>query len=190
VPQGPAVLPGKYTVKLIANGKTLTQTLTVRMDPRVTTSAAGLNQQFALSMKAYNGMAESRKIIGEVTGLREGLEYARKNATGNTSLIADINELDQKLGLLLDGPKAKPGALTVVTDLNLKRLPDAFNGLLGVFQDADVAPSTQAVSASSDLQTALSRAKVTWNQIKAVDAPAMNVKLAKANITPIQVGLH
>jgi hypothetical protein len=190
VPQGPAVLPGKYTVKLIANGKTLTQTLTVRMDPRVTTSAAGLNQQFALSMKAYNGMAESRKIIGEVTGLREGLEYARKNATGNTSLIADINELDQKLGLLLDGPKAKPGALTVVTDLNLKRLPDAFNGLLGVFQDADVAPSTQAVSASSYLQTALSRAKVTWNQIKAVDAPAMNVKLAKANITPIQVGLH
>ena len=39
VPQGPAVLPGKYTVKLSVNGKALTQNLTVRMDPRVTTTA-------------------------------------------------------------------------------------------------------------------------------------------------------
>ena len=39
-PLGPSVLPGTYTVKLTANGKTLTQPLTVKMDPRVKTRAA------------------------------------------------------------------------------------------------------------------------------------------------------
>ena len=156
----------------------------------MTTSSAGLNQQFALSKKAYDGIAASRKMIDEVTAVREGLDYARKNAAGNEPLLADISELERKCALLLTGPKMKAGTPVAVADFSLNRLPGAFGGLLGLLQDADVVPSTQAVAASTDLQTALSRASKTWDQIKAVDAPALNVKLAKANITPIQVGLH
>jgi hypothetical protein len=184
------VLPGKYTVKLTANGKTLTQPLMVRMDPRVTTPPMGLNQQFALSMKAYSGIAAAREIADEVKGLQEGLDYARKNAAGNTALLADINAVDQKLSLLLKGPTAKPGTPVPVTDLGLTRVAGGFAGLLNIVQDADVAPSTQAVAASTDLQTALTTASRALEKIKAVDMPALNVKLAKANITPIQTGRH
>ncbi|HUK89457.1 MAG TPA: glycoside hydrolase, partial [Blastocatellia bacterium] len=35
-PEGPAIAPGQYTVKLTVDGKTLTQPLTVKLDPRVT----------------------------------------------------------------------------------------------------------------------------------------------------------
>jgi len=38
----PWVLPGTYSIKLTANGKTYTQPLTVKMDPRVKTSSASL----------------------------------------------------------------------------------------------------------------------------------------------------
>jgi photosystem II stability/assembly factor-like uncharacterized protein len=47
-PRGPWALPGAYTVRLTANGRTLTRPLVVRMDPRVKTPAASLARQFAL----------------------------------------------------------------------------------------------------------------------------------------------
>ncbi|MEA2490360.1 MAG: hypothetical protein QOH21_2152, partial [Acidobacteriota bacterium] len=52
----PWVLPGTYTVRLTAGGKTSTQPLVVQMDPRVKTPAAGLAQQFALSMEMYDAL--------------------------------------------------------------------------------------------------------------------------------------
>src|SRR5437762_10848978 len=41
-PRGPIVVPGRYTVRLTVGGRTLAETVTVRMDPRVTTPPAGL----------------------------------------------------------------------------------------------------------------------------------------------------
>jgi len=41
-PQGPWALPGRYTVKLIVGGKTLTQSLVLKMDPRVKSTPAEL----------------------------------------------------------------------------------------------------------------------------------------------------
>ena len=57
-PLGPAVMPGTYTVRLTVGGKSIEQPLVVKMDPRVTTPAAGLKQQFELSMQCYDGMDE------------------------------------------------------------------------------------------------------------------------------------
>src|SRR5262249_58190713 len=44
-PLGVLALPGLYTVKLTADGTTLTQPLTLKMDPRATINALGLTQQ-------------------------------------------------------------------------------------------------------------------------------------------------
>src|SRR5262249_11745784 len=55
-PLGPWVLPGNYTVKLTVGGRSFTQLLTVKMDPRVKTAAAGMSQQHAIAMRCYEGM--------------------------------------------------------------------------------------------------------------------------------------
>ncbi|MGB9122533.1 MAG: glycoside hydrolase, partial [Candidatus Angelobacter sp.] len=52
-PSGPWALPGQYTVVLTANGKSYSQPLTIKMDPRVKTPLAGLQQQFKLSTDLY-----------------------------------------------------------------------------------------------------------------------------------------
>jgi hypothetical protein len=57
VPTGPWVMPGQFTVRMTVDGHTYTQPLTVKMDPRVSTPAAALQQQFELSMGLYLGMA-------------------------------------------------------------------------------------------------------------------------------------
>ncbi|MBA3656908.1 MAG: glycoside hydrolase, partial [Gemmatimonadaceae bacterium] len=66
-PLGPAALPGEYTVRLTVNGRTYSQPLTLKMDPRATISPAGLTKQFELSYK----MAEiTWKLAPRIASLR------------------------------------------------------------------------------------------------------------------------
>ncbi|HEX7939255.1 MAG TPA: hypothetical protein VF483_09715, partial [Gemmatimonadaceae bacterium] len=55
------VLPGHYQVRLTVNGKTLTQPLTVKMDPRISATAADLTLQFTLSKRVYDAMNRDPK---------------------------------------------------------------------------------------------------------------------------------
>jgi photosystem II stability/assembly factor-like uncharacterized protein len=52
-PTTPWVAPGEYTVKLTANGKTYSQPIAVKQDPRVKTSAVAMQQVYTLSRAAY-----------------------------------------------------------------------------------------------------------------------------------------
>ena len=58
-PRGPWAPPGRYTVRLTAGGRTVSQPLVVRMDPRVKTPAAGLARQFALSARLTDAIARA-----------------------------------------------------------------------------------------------------------------------------------
>ncbi|WP_458865161.1 hypothetical protein, partial [Enterococcus faecium] len=49
----PWVMPGVYTATLTVNGKTFSKQFTVKMDPRVKTSLAALQQQYNLSLTCY-----------------------------------------------------------------------------------------------------------------------------------------
>jgi photosystem II stability/assembly factor-like uncharacterized protein len=55
-PTGPWVVPGRYTVTLIAGSARASQPLEVRMDPRVETALADLEQQLTLSMRVYDAL--------------------------------------------------------------------------------------------------------------------------------------
>jgi len=71
-PAGPAVLPGRYTVRLTANGKSYTQPLIVRMDPRVKTPRAGLVRKFVLERQIATWLssgAASESTVGELNAL-------------------------------------------------------------------------------------------------------------------------
>ena len=152
-PQGLAVLPGTYTLKLTIDGKSFTQKLNVRMDPRITTSAAGLKQQFDLSLAAYEGIKITREMT---TAVRKRIADLEKSQPTNASIA--------KLKQLLDG-STRPGTPVAVADMPLSRLSGAFTQLLDLLQDADVAPSTQAIAATRDLQTALANAQRAWQEI-------------------------
>jgi len=53
-------------VKLTVDGKSYTQLLTLKMDPRVTTPALGLTQQFTLSRQLYDGIIAAQKTLDEI----------------------------------------------------------------------------------------------------------------------------
>ncbi|HEX2609169.1 MAG TPA: hypothetical protein VHK91_17430, partial [Flavisolibacter sp.] len=68
-PTSPWVLPGTYTVKLIAGGRSFTQPLVIRMDPRVKTTAKDLQLQHDLALKAYRGQLIADSIYTEIARL-------------------------------------------------------------------------------------------------------------------------
>ena len=61
----PLAAPGLYTVRLTVDGHSYTQPLTFKMDPRVTTPAAGLEQLYTLSAEMYNGAKQARAAYDE-----------------------------------------------------------------------------------------------------------------------------
>jgi len=178
-PEGPFVLPGNYTVKLTVNGREFKQNLTVRIDPRVTTPMAGLQQQFTLSIKAYEGIKQTYGMLDEARKLQAQLKTAKEKATRD-DLKKEIEALEQKLNAFISGGTTTPIPLT---DFSLNRLNGAFRTLLDVLQDADTTPTTQALATAKDLQQAWTNLQKRWSEIKSKDANALNEKLKQAGLS-------
>jgi photosystem II stability/assembly factor-like uncharacterized protein len=70
-PRGPWALPGPYTVRLIAAGRTLVRPLTVKMDPRVKTPIDALRQQFDLSQRLADALRQDAELLEQVRRLRK-----------------------------------------------------------------------------------------------------------------------
>src|SRR5262249_17910272 len=66
---GPAVAPGSYTLKLKAGGKTYTQTLVVRRDPRSKTSAAELDEQLHTALAVRDDVGRLATVINQLRSL-------------------------------------------------------------------------------------------------------------------------
>ena len=99
-PRGPIALPGEYTVKLTVDGKSFTQPLSVKMDPRVKTPPAGLKQQFDLAMKIVEMMSRTKspdkaRLNGELSRLLGTIEGA--DAAPTPQMVAAVAELEQRV---------------------------------------------------------------------------------------------
>jgi N-acyl-D-aspartate/D-glutamate deacylase/photosystem II stability/assembly factor-like uncharacterized protein len=157
-PLGPAVLPGTYTVKLTADGKSQSQPMTVKIDPRVKTDAAGLEQQFRLSMEAYRGMEQTFDTVEQIRKYRE-------QNKGNA-------ELDKKLAAIAGEGRGDasspglPGGTIDLRDPNLTRLNNGFSSLLEHLQNADLPPTEPMILAATELHNALTKLMSDWNQLK------------------------
>jgi hypothetical protein len=66
-------------------------------------------------------------------------------------------------------------------------LKTKFLTLFGVFQEADVAPSTQAAAAVADLQKQLPPLMDRWKAVKSQDLPALNKQLQGANLPELKL---
>ncbi len=66
--------PGSYTVRLTVDGKSYTQPITLRLDPRVTTSPAGLASLASLTREMYEGARAARETYAQARALLTALD--------------------------------------------------------------------------------------------------------------------
>jgi photosystem II stability/assembly factor-like uncharacterized protein len=185
-PLGVAVMPGQYTVKLTVGGRSYSQTFTVKMDPRLQTTNADLQQQFAASMEVSSGMQQSMDGLNQVRRLRSQIKELRARA-GQGALADALAGLDKKAAAIGGSGEADaraPGAPGELGDpgMDLTTLNGTFELLLEMFQGADAAPTTQALAASADLRHKLADALGRWNAVKTKDVEGLNQQLRQANL--------
>ncbi len=184
-PLGPWVLPGNYTVKLTVNGRSYTEALTVKIDPRVKTPLEGLAQQHAIAMRCYDGMKQAREAIEQVRKLRTQLRSLRDRA-GQGALADAITALESKAAALEGAGAGRRGGGGVSggsSEASLSRVRGELLGLMGFVEGADVMPTTQAVAASQQVQHTLEQVLARWSEIKDKDVKLLNEQLAKAGLT-------
>ncbi len=181
-PLGARALPGEYTVKLTVAGQTYTQPLTVKMDPRVNTSEAGLVRQFELETQIVAAMNGEYHALQEVRDLRAQLKRLQ-GQTNNPRLASAITALDTKLSPLDGNPTAYGGA----GGEGLTGLNGQLSYLLGVVDSADAPPTTQAAATFKELQQKAADFEMHWAAFKNQDVPALNKQLRTGRLPEIKV---
>ena len=120
---GPVIVPGNYTVRLAAGGKTMTQPLTVLIDPREAkdgVTIADLREQFQHNMRVRDMVSEVNQLADEYLGRRGEIEQL------------SAEELEQRLArdqvVLLDvrpEPEYRAGHIAGARSAPLEELPSA-----------------------------------------------------------------
>lgn len=99
-PRGPLVLPGQYTVKLTIDGRSFTEPLTLKMDPRIKRTFAELKLQFDQAMKVVALMARAQSggkadLNGELARLLDVIEGC--DCAPTPQVVVAVAEIEKKL---------------------------------------------------------------------------------------------
>jgi hypothetical protein len=202
-PHGPQVIPGVYTLKLIVDGQTYTQTVTVRNDPRVGESPkvmADLRAKNKLMLLAYKGAKDSNAGNSEVLAVRQQVAALSANQL-SADVAKAVTDISTKLGTFggvvagrggrgggggggrgRGGPPV-PGAISPFNTLN-----GSFDTIVSTSQvGLDEAPTQAQIDtwiADCKQYTATVAA---WKTMQTQDLVAFNALLTKNNLTPLQV---
>jgi len=188
VATSPWVMPGAYTVRLIVNGKRYTQTLTVKMDPRVKTPGIVLQRQYDLAERAYKGTGNALHAYNQVHALRAGIASLLSRSSGAVTTI--LQELDVKVALLegagrRGGNRGTPPAGTQPKAFS--RLQGEFSAVFGIIEDADLEPTVQATEGLYTVERSAGQTMAAWAVLQQKDLPAVNARLKEAGLETLTV---
>lgn len=197
-PHGPLALPGTYTVKLIVDRATYTQTVVVHNDPRVGESPAIMNAlraQNKLALAASAGMKDSYYANEEVASVREQLTRLEAG-----SLPADVTEaakaLSTKLATFGGAPAGRggfggfggqartPGGVVSFTSIN-----GTFYTVLGPISQngIDMPPTPAAIHTWETGCREFEGTVTAWKAMLGGDLVTFNSLLTKNRVTPIKI---
>jgi hypothetical protein len=178
-------MPGNYSVRLTVDGKSYTAPLTVKMDPRVTTSPAGLQQQFDLQARLASLLTNSTRALMEARSVREQIKTVDSQASG--SVKDSLHTFAAKLDVILGAP-GRPGASSPTPTLT------AINGtadtLYAAVDSADAAPTTAQATAAAAAEHDASVVLKQWDEMKVSDLPAINAQLRSAHLPELKLEVH
>jgi photosystem II stability/assembly factor-like uncharacterized protein len=189
-PLGASVVPGRYKVVLSIGGKSYTQTLDVKMDPRVKASIDDLRRHFDLDQQIADALRKDYEALQQVRSLRAQMKVlSDKTLSGKADPIkAMAAQLDSKAAAI-EGDEGGYGTRYMSTPegRSLARLNGGLNALVSALDTADAAPTTQQVGVLGELDKALEEQLSAWSQLKSKDIPELNEQLKKAGLPVIDL---
>jgi len=185
---GPWVVPGEYTVRLTADGKTFTQPLLVKLDPRVHVSQADLEAQLAAAQAAAARIKELSPEVTKAAAMDKQLKELAAKAKDNAALSGALADFSRRFTALLGPPAPNYGApvLPLETDqTSLRHLLADFSEVLSAVESADAAPTVEQQSALREDEKTFATTIAEWRKLLASDLPALNAQLKQAGLPEI-----
>lgn len=188
---GPMALPGTYQVKLTVDGQTQTAPLELKMDPRVTTSPADLQKQFALLMDIREQLTKTYVAYSQIVDVRAQLKGMRDRLPQSVALkpvFSASTDLDAKLAsiqneLVNDTIHANEDSLAYGV-----KLDGQFSGLaMYVNSSADSAPTAAAEERYAVLKKQLDDQLGKWKNVVETDLPNFQKVVRDQNIQAVIV---
>ena len=181
----PWVLPGKYTVRLLAAGETQSQSFEVVLDPRVKVPVPDLEAQFTLAKSIYDDMIQATTAIDEITALRQQL----KERSGQAQVAGAGPSIESKLDAIAGreererngaGGGARGGRATGPANLSTVRAQLA--RLEHEIEAADTAPTTTQAETGLRAEQPLAPLLQQWQQLKQTDLNSLNKQLQRSHL--------
>jgi photosystem II stability/assembly factor-like uncharacterized protein len=181
-PQGPLALPGTYEVRLTVNGKVMTASLTVKMDPRVKATMTDLEALSHLEQKLGGQLNSTAEAALEAHSAREQMEKLEKDAT--PAMKESLEQRDKELTALLNGGDKSP---RIEEEPGLDDVAGEVAGLYAQVGQADAAPTAAQEHAAAHVGTEWSEIEEKWKRLRSEAIPELNRKLSAARMPEINL---
>jgi photosystem II stability/assembly factor-like uncharacterized protein len=191
-PHGPWVQPGTYTVKLRTGGKTYTQPITIKMDPRAGTPPVKLEEQFSLSMECYRGLQRVHRAVQQVHHLRNEIRTL-SGTINNPAWNDSLGSLEKKLGKLEGSEITDDVDIVYFSVGGVKAADETFSGvktkllyLMMLLQGADAPATRTQIAAVGDQKQVVEGLLQRWETIREGDLAGLNNHLIKLGVAPLK----
>jgi photosystem II stability/assembly factor-like uncharacterized protein len=144
LPEGALAVPGLYSVRLAVGGKSWTQPLTLKRDPRLQTTDQEFSSQLDAARQAADLMDRSMTALEEVRAFRKSLAARKKSAAG----------LEPKVAAFETGSES------------FSRVNERLRAVFEAVESADVPPTAQAMSELESTRQQLDTLLVRWNKLQ------------------------
>jgi hypothetical protein len=188
--RGPVIVPGTYTVKLTADGQTVTQTFEVKRDPRIQATADDFAKQLDLSLKIRDKFNETSNAILQIRDVKRQVDDLLKRVKDQPN-FKPINDAAMKLNKSLTDIEEtlyQTKNQSSQDPLNYPiRLNNKLAALGGVVASADAAPTAQSYEVYNDLVAQIDAQLGKLQQIIKTDLPAFNRLVREQEIPAVIV---
>jgi hypothetical protein len=168
-PRGPIALPGEYTVRLTYQGQTHAAPLTLKVDPRVKGSLAGLQEKFALAMQVYHDQDALHRAVNDIRTFKGEVATALKESGGKSAsatLTTEGNSLLQRAAHI-EGVLMQVNIKGSEANLNYPgMLNEQIYSFAELLDDADTAPNKPQVDTYAGLHARLETQLAAWADLK------------------------
>jgi hypothetical protein len=181
--QGPRVVPGAYTVKMVRGDQTYTEPLTVLVDPRAKYGQAERQENFDATMKVYNLLNDMSYDVAEINGVRDQLKDRAAKAAGDdalhkqlASLAGKSDEIRKKIVATKEG-----GAIT-----GEERVREKTTQLYGDITNYEGRPADYQEARIGSLTRELSDVMEEFSKSITSQLEEVNKALAAKNLEPVK----
>jgi hypothetical protein len=158
----PWVAPGFYTVRLTVNGKSYTQPIAIKMDPRVRITPE-VEQIFTLTTRMENNVRSAQAAYKDARAMLEKVK-------GNEALAKQIEEIAPAAPARGDGGgrggRGGGGAPEPATPPTLADIAPRMVASVMPMQAAEMAPTATELKAAAEQQTAYTALMTKWSALK------------------------